>query len=441
MSLINEALKKAQKERALQEGKSRKSLLQESDPQGPRPGGSSRGNSGLPLVKLLFGLVIAGSTLASAIAFMIFLFIQVQDKPKPPAETETQPLLSSPTVSIQTGETESRPLPAKIVSETNPVQLSNQVASQNLENAPTLTANRLSSEAEKSIKPEADLQPAETSVPSTNLPESNPGTSPTPSTTVQTENSIPPETTLDPGLVGSSKNPTPPPPTPLPRDSLSPGELERVENYIRNASVTGIRLFGPDSKVVLNNRVYRIQELVLDFDLYLKIVGIQKRQILFEESPKPVRLSLKRTTPSEEKASSVEPPESDSSDSTSGEATPSEGSSEVKRPTRMRLNKKPTEEVPEESEAQTSQPETVESEPDLPESPFGDDDFDDFLGPEISEAEEEESSDPPSEEEASPPRRIQLRQKTEETSDTDPTEKIERNHTASHRDHLHFFER
>ena len=283
MSLINEALKKAQKERALQEGKSRKSLLQESDPQGPRPGGPSRGNSGLPLVKLLFGLIIAGSTLASAVAFMIFLFIQVQDQSEPPTPIETQPTPRSPTVNIQTGGLESSPLPGKPVSETNPVQFSNQSALQNLENAPPLTADRVPSETENSNGSETSPIPAEPPAPSTTPPKSTPEPSPASPTPDRPENPAPQETTLDPALVGSSKNSTLSNPTPSRKDSLSPDELERIEEYIRNASVTGIRLSGPDSKVVLNNRVYRIQELVLDFDLYLKIVGIQKRQIVFED--------------------------------------------------------------------------------------------------------------------------------------------------------------
>lgn len=279
MSLINEALKKAQKERALQAGKSRKSLLQESDSPGSSQAGAARANTSLPLVKLLFGLVIAGSTLASAVAFMIFLFIQVQEKPAAPAPRNTDLSQASPSVILNPGisnPANTREVPKP---QPDPVGLSNQTLSQNLEEAPTLTANRLPTEEPTSPPPESNPAPEPTlPTPEPSTPEFN---VPTPDPEPEDNGNV--TSDLDPGLVGSSKNPYPSLPNPPETQSLSPRNQERVEEYIRNASVTGTRLSGPDSKVVLNNKVYRIQELVLDFDLYLKVVGIQKRQIIFED--------------------------------------------------------------------------------------------------------------------------------------------------------------
>jgi len=60
--------------------------------------------------------------------------------------------------------------------------------------------------------------------------------------------------------------------------------MPSVQEYVRQASVTGIRLSGPSPKVVLNNRVYRLNENVLDSQgIPIRIVGIERTTITFED--------------------------------------------------------------------------------------------------------------------------------------------------------------
>ena len=56
-----------------------------------------------------------------------------------------------------------------------------------------------------------------------------------------------------------------------------------VLNYLEKARVTGIRVSATDPKVLMNNRVYRLNEIV-DRDLQLRIVHIAPRELRFQDS-------------------------------------------------------------------------------------------------------------------------------------------------------------
>jgi len=55
-----------------------------------------------------------------------------------------------------------------------------------------------------------------------------------------------------------------------------------VLSYLERARVTGIRVSATDPKVLMNNRVYRLNEIV-DRDLQLRIVAIAPRELQFED--------------------------------------------------------------------------------------------------------------------------------------------------------------
>ena len=236
------------------------------------------------MFKLIFGLVIAGSVLASAIAFMLFLYIQVSSSSPselPPENSSTEKpaevVLSPPReINREAGETNS-------ADKSDTLSISLQETSRTLENAPDLKVNRVV--APPTPPGQVESSSATTSAVSAPMEANEPGSgsdpqSPTPSEDTNRGNEEP----LAPGLRGSAKDPGSERHTEAQKKLLSStSENGNIKSYIRNASVTGIRLSGPDSKVVLNNKVYRLQEWVHDTGIKLKITGIEKSNIHFED--------------------------------------------------------------------------------------------------------------------------------------------------------------
>ncbi len=56
-----------------------------------------------------------------------------------------------------------------------------------------------------------------------------------------------------------------------------------VVPYLDTAKVTGVRASATDPKVLMNNRVYRLNDIV-DSDLQLKITAISSRELQFTDS-------------------------------------------------------------------------------------------------------------------------------------------------------------
>lgn len=257
MSLINEALKKAQQERARQA-----SPLQGSReaPAAARPVPAAT-SAGFPFFRLFIGLVIAGSALASAVAFMVFLYVQTRTPvPVQPIAAEPVRLESAP-VTLQA--------PAPVISSTSTEPLLV------MDELPDLPTTRL----DPPSGPEIETTPP---VPPPAVAE----TKPTPVETRPPPVDPEPLDTPAHGLAGSPKDPATTTPDPAPAIRATgppPDHQDRVNDYLRHLTVSGIRLSGPDSKVVLNNRVYRLTETVLDTDFYLKIVGIEHTQIHFQD--------------------------------------------------------------------------------------------------------------------------------------------------------------
>ncbi len=73
------------------------------------------------------------------------------------------------------------------------------------------------------------------------------------------------------------------PPKPEPAKPALPGKLEpRAINYIESLHVAGIRASSTDAKVLMNDRVYRIGSIV-EREMGLKLTGITSNSLTFED--------------------------------------------------------------------------------------------------------------------------------------------------------------
>lgn len=85
-----------------------------------------------------------------------------------------------------------------------------------------------------------------------------------------------------PAVTASAPEPGPPPPAET--RNPEPGRLDsRAIQFIDGIKVAGIRAAGTDSKVLMNDRVYRIGDVV-EYDLGLRLVGITAGSLTFEDA-------------------------------------------------------------------------------------------------------------------------------------------------------------
>lgn len=77
--------------------------------------------------------------------------------------------------------------------------------------------------------------------------------------------------------------PSSPPPSAPPAAPTPPPQMDaKALTYIDNLRIAGIRAAGADSKVLMNDRVYRIGDIV-DRELGLKLTGITANSLTFED--------------------------------------------------------------------------------------------------------------------------------------------------------------
>ncbi|MCC5022502.1 MAG: hypothetical protein J6386_06765 [Candidatus Synoicihabitans palmerolidicus] len=57
---------------------------------------------------------------------------------------------------------------------------------------------------------------------------------------------------------------------------------EAVVSYLERSKVTGVRTSATDPKVLMNDRVYRLEEFV-DRDLQLRVIAIEPRELKFRD--------------------------------------------------------------------------------------------------------------------------------------------------------------
>jgi hypothetical protein len=233
MSLINDALKKAQRERTettveapsfASEGTVSRSS--------PRRGASPASN----MAPALIGAGVAVALIAIAgVGFFLF-----RGKPAAPtvetARTVTAPSAPMPTVN-STPSAPPKEEPSKV-----------QVA----EVAPLPTVHS---------------EPAPTSAPAfkLNIPEA------------------PASAKTTPAAVAKKVEPTPAPAAPIEAVPTTPGTPSaKMIDLIEALRVSGIRASGSDSKVLMNDRVYRVNDLV-DRELGIRLIGVEPGALTFRD--------------------------------------------------------------------------------------------------------------------------------------------------------------
>ena len=65
-----------------------------------------------------------------------------------------------------------------------------------------------------------------------------------------------------------------------PLQPAGPKQNRKIVTFINNLHVTGIRVAGDDSKVLMNNRVYRLNDMI-DYDLGVKLTGVSTTTLTF----------------------------------------------------------------------------------------------------------------------------------------------------------------
>jgi hypothetical protein len=123
--------------------------------------------------------------------------------------------------------------------------------------------------------------------PTTTPPEPAPAAPSTPATSSFTAPTPEPTTIAPPSpapaTVAQVSTPTIEPPKPEPVRPAAPAKLEpRAINYIEGIRVAGIRASATDSKVLMNDRVYRLGDMV-EHELGLRLVEITPHSLTFED--------------------------------------------------------------------------------------------------------------------------------------------------------------
>jgi hypothetical protein len=240
MSLINEALKKAQKQRT-----------GESTPL-PAIGGESaeriaRRSKSSGLNTLLLRLGIGGVVVTGVIVAGVFLLRKPASVPV--AATAPAPILATTSTPVAAAPT---PKPAEPVPV--PVAPAPAVASPSTATptpAPAFVVTTAAAPAPPVIPKSEAPAPIVLPVPAASTP-----------------------------VVAAE---VPAPPKPEPAKSAVPGKLEpRAINFIESLHVAGIRASSSDAQVLMNDRVYRIGSVV-EADMGLKLTGITTHSLTFED--------------------------------------------------------------------------------------------------------------------------------------------------------------
>ncbi len=246
MSLINEALKKAQK-------------LRSGDPAGtlaPMPGGTPRvtkrgeARSTQQLVLIASGAVVL--VVLSVVATFWFLNRAPAPKPAPkpvavkPVDNSTpEPVIIAPS------------LPPPV---TTP------------ETAPTKPATVVVERSPPATTPGAALVTTTASKPPVTTPPVKPVTE------------TPPPATDTPSPAAAAQPATPTAPSPAPAAAADPVATDpRVHAFVDAVKVAGIRSSGGDSRVLMNDRVFRVNDIV-DRNLGVRITKVEANALTFTDS-------------------------------------------------------------------------------------------------------------------------------------------------------------
>ena len=288
MSLINDALKKAQK---------RQDPLS-ADGAAPAPGapvtapaGLRRGKKSMGVERVLLGIVAAVVVLVGLTVVGVLLLKKeggaaVVAAPRRPAPSPAvvagpgpaaHPAPVSPPV-VSTPPAVSPPAPAVVATVPPPSPPPVSAPPQIAEPAPTPIAHRV---APPAPVPSATVESPPAASPA--LPSSAPAPVPG-ATSVQLNLSTPPLVSATPAAPAVAAT-SPAPVTTVEPARSQPAEVpyhRRVIAFLDTLHVTGVRAAGDDSKVLMNDRVYHLNDVV-DLDLGVKLTGISTTVLMFTD--------------------------------------------------------------------------------------------------------------------------------------------------------------
>jgi hypothetical protein len=250
MSLINEALKKAQRQRTA-----------ESTEAPPMPGGGAAAGRARPRSAQSLLLLVAGGVVLVVLSVVATVFL-IARRPGPStvtAKPKPAPMAEAPVVAMPLAE---KGPPASVV------------ASAPVEKTP------------------APAKPAEMTTPTGTkpTPASGPKAAPPPSSFAETKAAAetkpaaasPPATlpTAPADIAPVATAPATPAPPPLPPTAVKADE--RVHAFIDAIRVSGIRSSGGESRVLMNDRVYRVNDIV-ERNLGLRLTKVDPDSLTFTD--------------------------------------------------------------------------------------------------------------------------------------------------------------
>lgn len=248
MSLINDALKKAQRLRHEQQAAA--AAAGEALATGPIK------KRGKPMRAQSLVLLCAGAAVLVVFSVLATFFLLTHDTPPAPA--------SPPAPAI-------KPAPIADTSAPSPVIVAPVISQTGAMPAKTSTATEIPDAVAPSPTPAAAAATPEVSAvttPETKAPEVSPTPAPSPP--------------APSAAVNTPVHTATPPPAKAQDVAESPAK-EAVNAFLDSLHVSGVRASGADSKVLMNDRVYRLNEIV-DRSLGLKLIKVAPDSLTFADA-------------------------------------------------------------------------------------------------------------------------------------------------------------
>jgi hypothetical protein len=266
MSLINDALKKAQRERAAE------------DPAGASVASGLAGRRSQPKTAQSAALIAAGAVVLVAGSVAGTLFLLNRSSPPRPTSIEATPKGTSATP-LPAASPGAPPIASSPVATEKKIPESDQLKP----SAPAAAANVPPPVSEKSIA--APVVPK--SNPSTTIANKAAVSSPVASSG-SPPNAAPGYTATNPAPLPATTAATPTPApasqaSPPAAPSTSPALEERIHAFLEGLKIAGARAAGPDSRVLMNDKFYRLNEIV-DRNLQLRLIKVEANSLTFSDA-------------------------------------------------------------------------------------------------------------------------------------------------------------
>lgn len=259
MSLINEALKKAQRLR----------LEQQAGAAADAPAGEIRKRA-RPMRAQTLVLLIAGASVLVVFSVVITVYL-LNSEDEAPAFSPTVIVAPPPSAPLVDAAAPSPVIVAPVIPN------STTAAETPLQIEPAAATNASPTIVVPDTVPDAPA-PAPNVAPVASASESASSTAATASTT----------SPASPSAVAPSPAASQPLPTPAAAklaaavEAIAPDPDVRAQQFIDTLRVTGIRASGDDSKVLMNDRVYRVNDIV-DRTLGLKLIKVAPDSLIFSD--------------------------------------------------------------------------------------------------------------------------------------------------------------